>query len=79
MLHNAHVQVIKKWYAELPDKLGRELAKQKKTNTHQTDQEKEQADDRQERKYMKKEGFSEDQIQDAEEANSDEDPVTAGT
>ena len=59
--------------------MGKELAKQKKSNNQKSESEKEQADDQEERKYMKEEGFSEDQIEDAEEANSDEDPVTAGT
>ena len=71
--------MIKKWYAELPDKLGKALAKQKISDNEKSDQEKEQADDREELKYMKKEGFSKEEIEDAEEANSDEDPVTAGT
>ncbi len=71
-------QVIKKWYAELPDKLGKALAKQKKSDNHKTDDEMEAADDRQEEKYLRKEeGWSRDDIKEA--VPYGEDPVTVGT
>lgn len=69
-------QVIKKHYAELPDKLGRLLAKQSKSDHYKSEAEKERQDDRQEEKYLREEGFSKDEIEDAV---PDEDPVTAGT
>ena len=69
-------QVIKKHYAELPDKLGKLLAKQKKSDHHKGEAEREAGDDRQEEKYLREEGFSKDEIEDAV---PEEDPVTAGT
>lgn len=69
-------QVIKKHYAELPDKLGRLLANQKRSANSKSETEKESEDDRQEAKFLREEGFSKDEIQDA---LPEEDPVTAGT
>ena len=69
-------QIIKKHYAELPDKLGRMLAEQKRTGNQKSESQKEAEDDRQEEKYLREEGFSEGEI---EEALPEEDPVTAGT
>ena len=60
----------------MPDKLGRLLAKQSKSDNQKSEAEKEGEDDRQEEKYLREEGFSEDEIDDA---LPDEDPVTAGT
>ena len=65
-----------KHYAELPDKLGRLLANQKRSANSKSEAEKESEDDRQEAKYLREEGFSKDEIEDA---LPDEDPVTAGT
>ncbi|KAL3135656.1 hypothetical protein ABBQ38_006135 [Trebouxia sp. C0009 RCD-2024] len=69
-------KVIKKHYAELPDKLGRLLANQKRSANSKSETEKESEDDRQEAKFLREEGFSKDEIEDA---LPDEDPVTAGT
>lgn len=64
----------------MPEKLGKELAKQRKGNKVQkSEAEKQEEDDRREERFMKKEGMSDDEI---EEAVHDEDyeqnPVTAG-
>lgn len=56
--------------------MGRLLAKQKKSGNGKSEAEKEGDDDRQEAKYLREEGFSKDEIEDA---LPDEDPVTAGT
>ena len=76
VLHLVAFQVIKKHYAELPDKLGKLLAKQKKSDHHKSESEREAEDDGQEEKYLREEGFSKDEIEDAV---PEEDPVTAGT
>ena len=70
-------QVIKKWYAELPDKLGKALANQKKSDKTKSDEEMQAAADRQEEKYLLKEGWSKDDIEEA--VPYEEDPVVAGT
>ena len=75
-LISTDAQVIKKHYAELPDKLGRLLAKQSKSDNQKSEAEKEGEDNRQEEKFLREEGFSKDEIEDAV---PDEDPVTAGT
>ena len=67
--------MIKKHYAELPDKLGRLLAQQNRSAHQKSEAEKKAKDDRQEAKYLREEGFSKDEIEDA---LPDEDPVTAG-
>ncbi len=72
-----HAQVIKKWYAELPDKLGKVLAQQKASDHQKTSEEMEEEDDEQEEEYLKKEGWKEEDIEEA--VPYDEDPVTVGT
>jgi len=75
--HLMHAQVIKKWYAELPDKLGKVLAQQKASDHKKTSEEMEEEDDEQEEEYLKKEDWKEEDIEEA--VPYDEDPVTVGT
>ncbi|DBB01829.1 hypothetical protein WJX77_006999 [Trebouxia sp. C0004] len=70
-------KVIKKWYAELPDKLGKVLAQQKASDHQKTSEEMEEEDDEQEEEYLEKEGWKEEDIEEA--VPYDEDPVTVGT
>ena len=78
MIHATHVQVIKKWYAELPDKLGKVLAQQTASDHQKGDEEMEEEDDEQEEEYLKnEEGWKEEDIEEA--VPYDEDPVTVGT
>lgn len=75
--HRMHAQVIKKWYAELPDKLGKVLAQQKASDHQKTSEDMEEEDDEQEEEHLKKEGWKEEDIEEA--VPYDEDPVTVGT
>lgn len=74
------LQVIKDWYADMPKKLGKELARQRKGNhVHKSEAQRQEEDDREEEKFLRKEGFSHDEIEDAvHDEDFEEDPVTAG-
>ena len=74
------MQVIKDWYADMPEKLGKELAKQRKGNKVQkSEAEKQEEDDSREEKFMRKEGMSDDEIEEAvHDEDYEQDPVTAG-
>lgn len=64
----------------MPEKLGRELAKQRKNkNVQKSEADKQAEDDQREEIFLKKEGFFNDDIEEAiHDEDFEQDPVTAG-
>lgn len=78
-LTSVNLQVIKEWYADMPERLGKELAKQRKNNVQKSEADKQEEDNSREEKFLKKEGLSDDAIEEAvHDADYEQDPVTAG-
>lgn len=74
------MQVIKKWYAKLPEKLGKELAKQRKKNQVQKSEKERLAEcEKREEKWFNREGLSDSDVEEAvHDEDYERDPVTAG-